>query len=60
MQRCHPGQMPSGTAPSAASALQGLQRQGIGLVAVCAEIHDRERYSGKQATAQDIEYVRDG
>jgi len=52
--------MPSGTAPSAASALQGLQRQGIGLVAVCAEIHDRERYSGKQATAQDIEYVRDG
>jgi hypothetical protein len=48
--------MPSGTAPSEASALQGLQRPGSDLVAVCDEIGPRR---GVRARAPNRWRVRE-
>ena len=45
MQRCQPEQGPSGIPLAAGDMPWGLQRIGLGLVAVCDEIHnDSEKY----------------
>lgn len=57
MQRCHPGQVPSGIPLAAGDTSWGLQRIGNGLVAVCVEIHDKRE--GHQVSGSVPEHCQD-